>query len=51
MINSNAFQPVTINETRINSFVAQTYLVMSFGLLVTGIVAYCCGSKRSHPLF
>jgi FtsH-binding integral membrane protein len=28
------------NEVRVNRFLAQTYLVMSLGLLITGVVAY-----------
>jgi FtsH-binding integral membrane protein len=38
MATANAI-PTTVSETRINSFLAQVYLVMSFGLVVTGLVA------------
>lgn len=39
MINTSTARPTVVPETRINTFLAQTYLLMSFGLLITGIVA------------
>jgi uncharacterized protein len=39
MIRTETARPVTIGDTQINTFLAQTYLVMSLGLLVTGIVS------------
>lgn len=39
MINTKAVRSKAVSDVRINTFLAQTYLVMSFGLLVTGIVA------------
>lgn len=39
MIRTETAQPAIISDARINTFLAQTYLVMSFGLLVTGIVS------------
>jgi len=39
MIKDNAVRQAVIPEARINTFLAQVYLLMSFGLLVTGIVS------------
>jgi uncharacterized protein len=39
MIRTETARPATIPDTQINTFLAQTYLVMSLGLLVTGIVS------------
>jgi hypothetical protein len=39
MLNTKTARPGAISEVRINTFVAQTYLLMSFGLLITGIVS------------
>jgi len=38
-MSTKAAQLKTADETRINTFLAQTYLVMSLGLVVTGLVA------------
>lgn len=39
MIKANTARPAVVPETRVNTFLAQTYLLMSFGMLITGIVA------------
>jgi FtsH-binding integral membrane protein len=45
LINSKAAQPVTVSEARVNAFLARTYLIMAFGLLITGIVATWTGNN------
>jgi FtsH-binding integral membrane protein len=39
MLKTETARPAAISEVRLNSFLAQTYLLMSFGLLITGIVS------------
>lgn len=40
MENSTTINENMVGRTRINRFIAQTYLIMSFGLLITGVIAY-----------
>jgi len=39
VINTKTAPPIAISESRISAFLSQTYLVMAFGLFITGIVA------------
>ena len=50
MLNTQTAQPAAISQARINTFLAQTYLLMSFGLLITGIVASLISNNLNFVL-